>query len=117
MKRLLTALLATLALSIAQPAMAQVYTQQEINYLEAMEQQNNVDMTPSLIQKTLPYAHVVCDLYRQGYSYSEAGRYSNELEYNTLQTLNLTDKQRQYVAAVVGTSFYYASEVLCPDGR
>ena len=115
--KFLTALLATFALSVTQPAYAQVYTQQEINYLQAMELQNNVDMTPSLIQETLPYAHMVCDLYRQGYSYSEAGRYSSSLEYNALRTLNLTDKQMYYAAEVFGTSFYYASEVLCPDVR
>ena len=115
--KFLTALVATFALSVAQPAMAQVYTQQEINYLQAMEQQNYVEMTSHLIQKTLPYAHMVCDLHREGYSYSEAIRYSSELEYNALRTLNLTDAQMYYAADVFGTSFYYASEVLCPRVR
>jgi len=97
--------------------MAQVYTQQEINYLTAMEQQNYVEMTPSLIQKTLPYAHMVCDLRREGYSEDYVIDFSADSLVESRLAYGMTDEQFDYTVDTVGTSLYYASEVLCPDVR
>ena len=113
--KFLTALMATLALSVTQPAYAQVYTQQEINYLNRMEESGLASSDE--VQSTLPYAIAVCDAVDFGMS-------EQEIEIRTLQILmiavkehQMTYKQGERLSFLLGVSYYYATEVLCPDVR
>jgi long-subunit fatty acid transport protein len=111
--KFLTALVTTLALAVTQPAYAQVYTQQEINYLQAMEKSELV--YPDEIQSTLPYANAVCTA-------AYLGMTEEEIEVRTLQVLmvavkehQMTYKQGARLSFILGVSYYYAREVLCPE--
>ena len=117
MKRLLTALMATLALSVTQPAYAQVYTQQEINYLQAMEQQNYLEITPGTPQMTLPHAHMFCELRREGGSESFVWNYFMYSMEATRLSHDITDENFDYVIDSLSVAYYFAQRELCPDVR
>ena len=114
--KFLTALLATLALSVTQPAYAQVYTQQEINYLEAMEQSSLV-ASDAVMQRTLTYAHYVCHLRKEGFSSNEVIDYSIRELYYSLESRGISEEQAYDLASIIGVSVYYAEKELCPDVR
>jgi len=117
MKRLLTALLATLALSIAQPAMAQVYTQQEINYLTTMEQGLDGVMPSDVIQKTLPFAHGVCAALREGVTEEQIIRHFVVKLTEYVRDGRLSASDAEYYGFVTGAAIEGAQQEICPDVR
>jgi len=115
--KFLTALLATFALSITQPAYAQVYTQQEINYLNRLEEAFQGEVPSTHIQKTIPYAHGICDLLREGYSVEHVLDMQMSYLSSAVRDGELTVLKAAYTAFITGASIGAAQQELCPDVR
>ena len=115
--KFLTALLATLALSVTQPAYAQVYTEREVNYLTVMEQAFQGEVPSIHIQETLPYAHGVCDALRKGASEEQVIRATVVGLTGDVQAGRLSVTDAEYTGFILGAAIEGAQEVLCPDVR
>ena len=115
--KFLTALMTTFALSIAQPVMAQVYTQQEINYLTTMEQGLDGVMPSDEIQKTLPFAHSVCAALREGVTEEQIIRYTVVKLAEFVQDGRLSASDARFSAFIYGAAIEGAQQEICPDVR
>ena len=115
--KFLTALLATLALSVTQPAYAQVYTQQEINYLQTMEQAFAGEVPSDVIQETLPFAHGVCAALRRGYAQKYLIRIVVVSLTSQVQDGSLSASDAEYYGFIYGASIEGAQQEICPDVR
>jgi len=115
--KFLTALLATLALSVTQPVYAQVYTQQEINYLQTMEQAFDGVVPSDEIQKTLPFAHGVCAALREGVTEEQIIRHFVVKLTEYVQDGRLSASDAEYYGFVTGAAIEGAQQEICPDVR
>ena len=115
--KFLTALLTTLALSVTQPAYAQVYTQQEINYLTIMEQAFDGVVSPDEIRMTLPLAHAVCAALREGVTEEQIIRNLVVELTEDVQYGRLSASDAEYYGFVAGAAIEGAQQEICPDVR